>query len=164
MHLVRSNWDCYARNHWQSPRYCFWLIDELKCASCCWGHRHITWYSDFNFAPTIGYEKAIRQDGCRVCSLWIISTGSHVPGIDGQIQRIPLRIAFPSSIFVRFIVAPCEYSLFPNLKKWFGGKRFTTQRAAHRRNRGLHLFERLNKSYYSGLKKLENHWINAKSS
>ncbi|KAG5332033.1 SETMR methyltransferase, partial [Acromyrmex heyeri] len=40
-------------------------------------------------------------------------TGSHVPGTDGQIQRIPLRIA--SSIFARF--SPCDYFLFPNLKK-----------------------------------------------
>ena len=29
-------------------------------------------------------------------------TDSHVPGTDGQIQRIPLRIASPSSIFARF--------------------------------------------------------------
>ena len=29
-------------------------------------------------------------------------TDSHVPGTDGQIQRIPLWIAFPSSIFARF--------------------------------------------------------------
>jgi len=24
-------------------------------------------------------------------------------------------------------LAPCDYFLFPNLKKWFGGKRFTTR-------------------------------------
>jgi len=34
-------------------------------------------------------------------------------------------------------LAPCDYFLFPNLKKWFGGKRFITQRAAHRQNRNL---------------------------
>ena len=31
-------------------------------------------------------------------------------------------------------LVPCDYFLFPNLKKWFGGKRFTT-REHHRLNR-----------------------------
>ena len=52
-------------------------------------------------------------------------TGCHVPSTDGQIQRIPLQIASLSSIFDD--LAPCDYFLFPNLKKWFGGKRFTTR-------------------------------------
>ena len=30
------------------------LTDRRAC-----GHRHITWHSNFNFARTIGYEKAI---------------------------------------------------------------------------------------------------------
>ncbi|KAG5329657.1 SETMR methyltransferase, partial [Acromyrmex heyeri] len=54
-------------------------------------------------------------------------------------------------------LAPCDYFLFPNLKKWFGGKRVTTRE---------HLieteayFEGFDKSYYSNsLKKLENRWI-----
>ncbi|KAG5313929.1 SETMR methyltransferase, partial [Acromyrmex insinuator] len=51
-------------------------------------------------------------------------------------------------------LAPCDYFLFPNLKKWK-----EIQRAAHRRNRGLY-FEGLDKLYYSdSLKKLENRWI-----
>jgi len=55
----------------------------------------------------------------------------HGPSTDSQIQRILLRIAFLSSIFTF-----CDYFLlFPNLKKWFGGK--IHQRAAHRRNKRL---------------------------
>jgi len=78
--------------------------------------------------------------------------------IDGQIQRIPLRIASPSSIFARFS-RPCDYFLFPNLKKWFGRKRFITREQLIVETEAY--FEGLDKSYYSdGLKKLENHhWI-----
>jgi len=35
----------------------FWLMTS-KSARACWGHRHIIWHSDFNFARTIDYEKA----------------------------------------------------------------------------------------------------------
>jgi len=61
-------------------------------------------------------------------------TGSHVPGIDGQIQRIPLRIASPSSI--RQI---SSLRLFPVFKseEMIRRKEIHHQRAAHRRNRGL---------------------------
>jgi len=48
-------------------------------------------------------------------------------------------------------LAPCDYFLFPNLKKWFGGKRFTTERAAHRTETEAY-FEGLDKSYYSNKK------------
>lgn len=35
-------------------------------------------------------------------------------------------------------LAPCNFFLFPNMKKWLGGKRFTSKvRGSHRRNRGL---------------------------
>jgi len=51
-------------------------------------------------------------------------------------------------------LTPCDYFLFPNLKKWFGGKRFTREQLIAET-----YFEGLDKSYYSdGLKKLENHW------
>jgi len=47
------------------------------------------------------------------------------------------------------------YFLFPNLKKWFGGKRFTTREQLIVETKAY--FEKLDKSYYSdGLKKLEN--------
>jgi len=42
----------------------FWLIES---AWACWGHRHIIWHSDFNFARTFWVWKSYRQD-C-VCSL-----------------------------------------------------------------------------------------------
>jgi len=51
-----------------------------------------------------------------------------------------------------------DYSLrlFPNLKKWFGGKRFTTREQLIAETEAY--FEVLNKLYYSdSLKKLENH-------
>ncbi|KAG5312069.1 SETMR methyltransferase, partial [Acromyrmex insinuator] len=55
-------------------------------------------------------------------------------------------------------LAHCNYFLFLNLKKWFGGKRFTTREQLIVETEAY--FEGLDKSYYSGgLKKLENHWI-----
>ncbi|KAG5308268.1 SETMR methyltransferase, partial [Acromyrmex insinuator] len=54
-------------------------------------------------------------------------------------------------------LVPCDYFLFPNLKKWFEGKRFTTREQLIAETEAY--FEGLDKSYYSdGLKKLENHW------
>jgi len=51
--------------------------------------------------------------------------------------------------------APCDYFLFSNLKKWFGGKKFTTGEQLIVETEAY--FEGLDKSYYSdGLKKLEN--------
>jgi len=54
---------------------------------------------------------------------------------DGQIQRIPLRIVSPSSIFARFSLL----QLFPVSKpeEMVQRKEIHHQRAAHRRNRGL---------------------------
>ena len=52
-------------------------------------------------------------------------------------------------------LAPCDYFLFPNLKKWFGGKRFITREQLETEA----YFEGFDKSYYlNGLKKLKN-WI-----
>ncbi|EGI63733.1 FLJ37770-like protein, partial [Acromyrmex echinatior] len=44
-------------------------------------------------------------------------------------------------------LAPCDYFLFPNLKKWFGGKRFTTREQLIAETEAY--FEGLDKSYYS---------------
>ena len=77
---------------------------------------------------------------------------SHVPGTDGQMQRIPLRIASPSNIFTRF--SPLR--LFPVSKseEMIRRKEIYHQRAAQqfRRNRDLFwrfeqiiLFRRLEK-------------------
>ena len=55
-------------------------------------------------------------------------------------------------------LAPCDYFLFPNLKKWFGGKRFINREQFIAETEAY--FERLDKSYYSdGFKRLENRWI-----
>jgi len=55
-------------------------------------------------------------------------------------------------------LALCDYFLFANLKKWFGGKKFITRKQLIAETEAY--FEGLDKSYYSnGLKKLENHWI-----
>ncbi|KAG5348048.1 SETMR methyltransferase, partial [Acromyrmex charruanus] len=53
-------------------------------------------------------------------------------------------------------LAPYNYFLFPNLKKWLGGRRFATREQLKTEA----YFESLDKSYYSNfLKKLENSWI-----
>ncbi|KAG5344382.1 SETMR methyltransferase, partial [Acromyrmex heyeri] len=55
-------------------------------------------------------------------------------------------------------LAPCNYFLLPNLKKWFGGKRLIIREQLIAETEAY--FEGLDKSYYSdGLKKLENRWI-----
>ncbi|KAG5311087.1 SETMR methyltransferase, partial [Acromyrmex insinuator] len=55
-------------------------------------------------------------------------------------------------------LTPCDYFRFPNLKKWFGGKRFTTREQLIVETEAY--FEESDKSYYSdGLKKLKNRWI-----
>jgi len=51
-------------------------------------------------------------------------------------------------------LVPWDYFLFPNLKKWFGGKRFITREQLIAETEAY--FEGLDKSYYSGLKRLEN--------
>jgi len=43
-------------------------------------------------------------------------------------------------------LTPCDYFLFPNLKKWFRGKRFTTRELIAETET---YFEGLDKSYYS---------------
>ncbi|EGI59884.1 Histone-lysine N-methyltransferase SETMAR, partial [Acromyrmex echinatior] len=53
-------------------------------------------------------------------------------------------------------LTPCDYFLFPNLKKSFGGKRFTTREQLIAEIEAY--FERLDK-YSDGLKKLKNRWI-----
>ena len=47
-------------------------------------------------------------------------------------------------------LAPCDYFLFPNLKKWFGGKRFITREHLIAETEAY--FEELDKSYYSAWK------------
>jgi len=89
----------------------------------------------FQFCTNNWVWKSYRQDGCHICSLWTINTDSHVLGTDGQIQQIPLRITFPSSIFTRFSLL----RLFPVSKpeEMIRRKKIHHQRAAHRRNRNL---------------------------
>jgi len=68
------------------------------------------------------------------------------------------RYEFLSHLAYSPDLALCDYFLFPNLKKWFGGKRFTTKEQLSAETEAY--FEELNKSYYSvDLKKLENRWI-----
>ena len=52
-------------------------------------------------------------------------------------------------------LAPYDYFLFPNLKKWFGGKRFTTRKQLIAETEAY--FEGLDKLYYSN--DLKNRWI-----
>ncbi|GBP28527.1 Histone-lysine N-methyltransferase SETMAR [Eumeta japonica] len=51
-------------------------------------------------------------------------------------------------------LAPCDYYLFPNLKKWLGGKRFESNEEVITETNAY--FESLEKTYYlEGIKKLE---------
>jgi len=54
-------------------------------------------------------------------------------------------------------LAPCDYFLFPNLKKWLGGKRFGSNEEVITETNAY--FESLEKSYFlEGIKKLEKRW------
>jgi histone-lysine N-methyltransferase SETMAR len=54
-------------------------------------------------------------------------------------------------------LAPCDYFLFPNMKKWLGGKRFEDREELIGETEAY--FEGLEKSYFlEGIKKLENRW------
>ncbi|GBP84565.1 Histone-lysine N-methyltransferase SETMAR [Eumeta japonica] len=54
-------------------------------------------------------------------------------------------------------LAPCDYYLFPNLKKWLGGKRFESNEEVITETNAY--FESLEKIYYlEGIKKLEKRW------
>ena len=74
---------------------------------------------------------------------------SHVPGFNEfRYELLPHPTYSPD-------LASYHYFLFPNLKKWFGGKRFTTREQLIVETEAY--FEGLDKLYYSdGLKKLEN--------
>jgi len=54
-------------------------------------------------------------------------------------------------------LAPCDFFLFPNLKKWLGGKRFMSNEEVIDQTKAY--FEEFDKSYFlDGLKKLEHRW------
>jgi histone-lysine N-methyltransferase SETMAR len=54
-------------------------------------------------------------------------------------------------------LAPSEYFLFPNLKKWLGGKRFADNEAVESAVHGY--FEELDGSYYKqGIEATEHRW------
>ena len=54
-------------------------------------------------------------------------------------------------------LAPSDYFLFPNLKKWLAGKRFSSNNEVKAETNAY--FAELNKSYYTeGIKKLESRW------
>lgn len=54
-------------------------------------------------------------------------------------------------------LAPCDYFLFPNLKKWLGGKRFRSNEEVIAETNDY--FESLEGNYYlEGINKLERRW------
>jgi histone-lysine N-methyltransferase SETMAR len=54
-------------------------------------------------------------------------------------------------------LAPSDFFLFPNLKKWLGGRRFTSNEEVKAETNGY--FAELEESYYcEGIKKLEHRW------
>lgn len=55
-------------------------------------------------------------------------------------------------------LAPCDYFLFPNLKKWLGGKRFSSNEKIILETNAY--FEGLPKSYFTeGIEKFEKRWM-----
>ena len=76
-------------------------------------------------------------------------TDLYVPGTDGQIQRIPLRIASPSNIFA---IISC-------FQIWRNGSKERDSQSESSSSKQRLILKSWNKSYYSdGLKKLENRW------
>ena len=54
-------------------------------------------------------------------------------------------------------LAPSDYFLFPNLKKWLGGKRFTNNEEVESAVNGY--FEKLDGSYYKqGIEAIKHRW------
>jgi hypothetical protein len=53
-------------------------------------------------------------------------------------------------------LAPSDFFLFPNLKKWLGGRRFTSNEEVIAETNGY--FAELEESYCEGIKKLEHRW------
>ncbi|EGI69773.1 Mariner Mos1 transposase, partial [Acromyrmex echinatior] len=54
-------------------------------------------------------------------------------------------------------LAPCDFFLFPNLKKWLGGKKFTSNEQVIAETEAY--FAEFDKSYFSeGLQKWQKRW------
>ncbi|KAG5327480.1 MOS1T transposase, partial [Pseudoatta argentina] len=54
-------------------------------------------------------------------------------------------------------LAPCDFFLYPNLKKWLGGKKFTSNEKVIAKTKAY--FAEFDKSYFSeGLKKWQKRW------
>ena len=83
-------------------------------------------------------------------------TGSHLRRRHGQIGRIRLQTAAPSTVFSRF--GPLRLFLFPNLKKSLAGHKFESNEEFIAATEAY--FAELQKTYFSdGLKKLEHRWV-----
>ena len=79
-------------------------------------------------------------------------TSSLIRNCHSKTGRIMLRIAASSSLFSRF--GHMQFLLLPNMKKWLGGKRFTTNEQVIDATEAY--FAEFDKSYIlDGLKKLE---------
>jgi len=82
-------------------------------------------------------------------------TNSLVRNRHSKTGRITLRIAASSTLFSRF--GESDFFLFPNMKKWLGGKRFTSNEEVIAETEAY--FAKFDKSYFlDGLKKLEYRW------
>jgi len=88
-------------------------VDYLPSKQTINGDYYATLLNNNNFQQhfkekTFPFDKKENTLSSRQC------TDSYVPGTDGQMQRIPLRIASP--VYSPNLVS-CDYFLFPNLKK-----------------------------------------------
>ena len=91
---------------------------------------------------------------------------SALPSSNARIHTCPVPMAkfneFRYELLSHSAYSPdlvsCDYFLFPNLKKCFEGKKFTTREQLIVETEAY--CDGLDKSYYSDvLKKLENRWI-----
>ncbi|XP_025161796.1 histone-lysine N-methyltransferase SETMAR-like [Harpegnathos saltator] len=97
--------------------------------------------------PHLAKKKVLfHQDNARVHTCVVTMAKIHKLG-----YKLLLHAAYSPDL------APCDYFLFPNLKKWLGGKRFGSNEEVITETNAY--FESLEKTYYlEGIKKLEKRW------
>jgi len=82
-------------------------------------------------------------------------TSLHIRYRGGQINKLKFEL-LPHAPYLPDL-APSDYFLFPNLKKWIGGKRFANNKEVESAVDGY--FEALDGSHYKqGIEAIEHSW------